>query len=130
MEIERRTLSDGTPRWRVRWRQGQRRRVQTFDRKRDAQNFAAELRRRQQLGTASSIDSGRTSLAEYVTTVWAPTVGVYLSEVTRRNYSHIYDKHILPARRGTRSHRARRFDRSRRRRLSACATRVRRGTRR
>jgi integrase len=97
MEIERRTLSDGTPRWRVRWRQGGRRRVQTFGRKGDAMDFAAELRRRQQLGTAESINSGRMTLADYVTTAWAPTAGVYLSEVTRRHYSQTYDKHILPA---------------------------------
>ena len=96
MEIERRELSDGTPRWRVRWRQGGRRRVRTFNRKGDALDFASELRRRQQLGTASSIDSGRMTLAEYVTSTWAPTAGVYLSEVTRRHYSQTYDTHILP----------------------------------
>jgi hypothetical protein len=33
MEIQRRVLKDGAVRWRVRWRQSGRYRVQTFDRK-------------------------------------------------------------------------------------------------
>ena len=39
--------------WQVRWREGSRRRARTFDRKGDAQNFMAWLRRRQQLGQAA-----------------------------------------------------------------------------
>jgi integrase len=97
MEIEKRVLKDGTPRWRVRWRNGGQRRVQTFDRKGDAVNFAAELRRRQQLGgTVDVVDAGRITLSQYVTTTWAPTHGVHLTEVTRRHYAQLYDHHILP----------------------------------
>jgi hypothetical protein len=59
-------------------------------------DFAVELRRRQQLGTVASIDSGRMTLADYVTSAWAPTAGIYLSEITRRHYSQTDDKHILP----------------------------------
>jgi hypothetical protein len=44
MEVQRRVLKDGAVRWRVRWRQGGRYRVQTFDRKGDAVTFGAELR--------------------------------------------------------------------------------------
>ena len=51
VEIERRVMKDGAVRWRVRWRQGGRYRSQTSDRKGDAVTFAAEIRRRQQLGT-------------------------------------------------------------------------------
>jgi hypothetical protein len=62
VEIQRRALKSGA----VRWRQGDRYRSQTFDREGDAVTFSAEIRRRQQLGTLASMDSGRVTLAEYV----------------------------------------------------------------
>ena len=96
MEIQKRTLSDGSVRWKVRWRQGGRYRARTFDRKGDATNFAAEVRRRQQVGTLATIDSGRITLAEYVSETWAKAYRASLSESTRRRYGHLYDKHILP----------------------------------
>ena len=96
MEIQKRTLSDGSIRWKVRWRQGGRYRARTFDRKGDATNFAAEVRRRQQVGTLATIDSGRITLAEYVSGTWAKAYRASLSESTRRRYGHLYDKHILP----------------------------------
>ena len=96
MEIHKRTLSDGTVRWRVRWRQGGRYRARSFDRKGDAVNFAAELRRRQQLGTLAALDTGRMTLAQYVTGTWAAAYAANLSQKTRIHYAEIYDKHILP----------------------------------
>ena len=96
MEIQKRILSDGSVRWRARWRQGGRYRARTFDRKRDALNFSAELRRRQQLGTLSTLDTGRMTLAEYVAGTWATAYRSNLSESTRLRYGHHYDKHILP----------------------------------
>jgi integrase len=96
MEIERRALQDGSVRWRVRWRQGGRRRVRTFNRKGDAVDFAAELRRRQQLGALAGLDKGRLSLAEYVAGTWAKAYRTHLSEATRLRYGYLYDKHILP----------------------------------
>jgi hypothetical protein len=66
MEIQRRVLKDGA----ARWRQGGRYRSQTFDRKGDAVTFAAEIRRRQQLGTLVTVDFGRLTLAEYVVGTW------------------------------------------------------------
>jgi integrase len=96
MEIQKRILSDGSVRWRARWRQGGRYRARTFDRKRDALNFSAELRRRQQLGTLSTLDTGRMTLAEYVAGTWATAYRSNLSESTRLRYGHLYDKHILP----------------------------------
>lgn len=98
MEIEKRQLQDGTTRWRVRWRQANgQRRSRTFDRKGDAQSFTAELRRRQQLGTVDQLDTGLTTLSDYVTTTWAPAYGVHLSPYTRRHYAQTYDRHILPS---------------------------------
>jgi integrase len=96
MEIQKRTLQDGSVRWRVRWRQGARYRARTFDRKGDAQNFGAELRRRSQLGTLDAIDSGRLTLAEYVAGTWAKAYRTHLAETTRIRYGHLYDKHVLP----------------------------------
>lgn len=96
MEIQKRTLEDGTVRWKVRWRQNGRYRGRTFDRKGDAANFAADLRRRQQLGTLATLDSGRVSLADYVSKTWAKAYRASLSESTRRRYGYLYDNHILP----------------------------------
>ncbi len=96
MEIQKRVLSDGAVRWRVRWRQGNRYRVRTFDRKGDAVTFAAELRRRQQIGTLASLDGGRQTLAEYVSGTWAPAYSAHLARKTRLHYGQLYDKHILP----------------------------------
>ncbi|MGA8337361.1 MAG: site-specific integrase [Solirubrobacteraceae bacterium] len=96
MEIQKRILSDGSVRWKVRWRQGGRYRARTFDRKGDATNFAADVRRRQQVGTLSTIDSGRITLAEYVSETWSKAYRASLSESTRRRYGYLYDRHILP----------------------------------
>ena len=96
MDIHKRALADGSTRWRVRWRQAGRYRVRTFDRKGDAIGFAVELRRRQQLGTVSSIDASRIILADYVAGTWATTYRAHLSESTRLRYGYLYDKHILP----------------------------------
>jgi integrase len=96
MEIQKRTLSDGSVRWKVRWRQGGRYRARTFDRKGDATNFAADVRRRQQVGTLATLDSGRVTLAQYVADTWAKAYRASLSESTRRRYGYLYDRHILP----------------------------------
>ena len=96
MTIEKRTLADGTTRWRVRWRQGGQHRSRVFDRKGDAVNFSAELRRRSQIGTLATLDTGRTTLALYVSETWAKAYASNLAETTRTRYGHIYDKHILP----------------------------------
>src|SRR5579859_2319223 len=97
MEIQRRVLKDGAVRWRVRWRQGGRYRVQTFDRKGDAVTFDAELRRRQQLGTLTEMDMGRVTLADYVVGTWCEAYASQLSPKTWMHYRQLLNKHILPA---------------------------------
>jgi hypothetical protein len=92
VEIQRRVLKSGAVRWRVRWRQGDRYRSQTFDRKGDAVTFAAEIRRRQQLGTLVSIDSGRATLAEYVIETWAPAYASNLARKTQLHYQQLLVK--------------------------------------
>src|SRR5207302_1019168 len=65
-----------------------------FDRKQDADRFDAEVTRRRQLGALATLDSGRGTLDEFVTEVWAPSHGVTLAPKTRRNYAGLYDHHI------------------------------------
>src|SRR2546430_17328285 len=93
MEIQRRVLKDGA----VRWRQGGRYRSQTFDRKGDAVTFGAELRRRQQLGTLTSMDMGRVTLGEYVVGTWCEAYASQLSPKTWMHYRQLLNKHILPS---------------------------------
>ena len=97
MEIERRILKNGAVQWRVRWRQGGRRRSQAFDRKGDAVTFSAELRRRQQLGTLTEMDMGRVTLADYVVGTWCEAYASQLSPKTWMHYRQLLNKHILPS---------------------------------
>jgi Phage integrase, N-terminal SAM-like domain len=97
MEVERRVLKDGAVRRRVRWRQGGRRRSQSSDRKGDAVTFAAELRRRQQLGTLTSMEMGRVTLGEYVVGTWCEVYASQLSPKTWMQYRQLLNKHILPS---------------------------------
>jgi Phage integrase, N-terminal SAM-like domain len=96
VEIQKRVLRSGGVRWRVRWRQGDRYRSQTFNRKGDAVTFAAEIRRRQQLGTLVATDRGRVTLAEYVIKTWAPAYGSNLARKTQLHYEQLLVKHVLP----------------------------------
>jgi hypothetical protein len=81
-------------RWYVRWREGGRRRGRTFDRKSDAKDFLAWLRRRQQLGQAAVPDD--IMLAEFVETYWRLHAVPNLSPATRELYGGIWERHILP----------------------------------
>ena len=82
--------------WRVRWQEGDRWRSRTFDRKADARDFDAELRRRRRLGDLARLDAGQESLNEYVAAVWAPTYAALLAPSTRRLYAQLYDHHLAP----------------------------------
>jgi len=81
-------------RWQVRWREGSRRRARTFDRKGDAQNFMAWLRRRQQLGQAAVPDD--VPLREFVETYWRLHAVPNLSQASRDLYRRIWALHIMP----------------------------------
>jgi hypothetical protein len=103
MEIQKRILKSGAVRWRVRWRQGEQYRSQTFDRKGDAVTFAAEIRRRQQLGTLAVMDNGRVTFDTYVRDTWVPAyfsrVPAYFSSLalkTQVHYEQLMLKHVLP----------------------------------
>ena len=83
-------------RWVVRYREAGSNRSRVFDRKRDADQFDADVVRRRQLGALAALDAGRETLDEYVATVWAPTYAVTLAPKTRQHYASLYDHHISP----------------------------------
>jgi integrase len=83
-------------RWVVRYREAGSNRSRVFDRKRDADQFDAEVVRRRQLGALAALDAGRETLDVYVATVWAPTYAVTLAPKTRQHYASLYDHHISP----------------------------------
>lgn len=80
----------------VRWREGGRNRARTFDRKRDADAFWLEVRRRQAAGSLPSIDAGGETLEEYVETWWRLHALPNLAENTRSTYANVWDLHVLP----------------------------------
>jgi integrase len=96
MSVERVARSGGAVRYRVRWREHGRNRAETFDRRRDAELFEADVRRRRQLGTLANLESGAELLDDYVTRVWAPVHAAALAPRTRTVYTHVYDRHISP----------------------------------
>jgi len=79
--------------WELRWREGNRRRSRTFDRKSDAADYAAWLRRRRQLGQAAVPDDVK--LAEFVEAYWLLHAVPNLRPATRELYGRIWQKHIL-----------------------------------
>jgi hypothetical protein len=81
--------------WEVRWRQGGRRYSRTFDRKRDAERFDVELRRRLQLGALGLFEQDVT-LGEFVEEWWRTHVIPNLAVSTRVSYRHTWSKHVLP----------------------------------
>lgn len=101
MSVQKETArrKDGSKRtsWRVRWQEDSGRwRNRSFDRKRDADDFDADLRRRRRLGTLAELDAGTETLDEYVVQTWIPIHAHTLAPKTRRTYSRFYDKHISP----------------------------------
>jgi integrase len=90
-----RTKSNGKKE--VRWRElNGRRRGRTFDRARDADRFATEIRRLQQLGGVVELDDDNTvTVAEYVEVWWRRHAIPHLAQNTRKVYAHVWDKHGL-----------------------------------
>ena len=68
MSVHKDRRSDGKACFIVRWREGTRNRRKTFDRRRDADLWDAEVRRRRQLGALlDTLDAG----AETLTSTWS-----------------------------------------------------------
>jgi integrase len=83
--------------WRVRWRDERgRHRARVLGRKRDAEAFEAEIKRRKRIGDLAIMDAGREQLDEYVTGTWARSHAAHLAPRTRQTYASAYDRHIAP----------------------------------
>ena len=83
--------------WEVRYREGGRHRSKVFDRKADAENFEAEVRRRKQLGTISYLHAGDDLLADFAVEWRRLHAKPNLEPSTLSHYSQVWDRHVLPS---------------------------------
>jgi integrase len=96
MSVHRIRRESGAVAFVTRWREGSTNRQRTFDRRRDADLWDAEVRRRRQLGSLHMLDAGAETLHEYVTETWGPAHLPTLAQSTRVNYARFYDHHVEP----------------------------------
>jgi integrase len=96
LSIEKRTLSNGQTVWRVRYREAGRNKAKVLGRKRDAEAFDAEIRRRKRTGELGALDAGRETLADFTEEWWRLHAVPNLTENTRRTYAAVWDRHVLP----------------------------------
>jgi integrase len=96
MSVHRIRRENGATAFVTRWREGSANRQRTFDRRRDADLWDAEVRRRRQLGSLHTLDAGTETLHEYVTETWGPAHLPTLAQSTRVNYARFYDHHLDP----------------------------------
>jgi integrase len=95
MSIERIERDRGVV-WRVRWREGGRNRSKLLGRKRDADAFDAEIRRRKRTGELVSLDAGKQTVAEFAEEWWRVHAVPNLSRRTLEVYASLWDLHVLP----------------------------------
>ncbi|MEK6273161.1 MAG: tyrosine-type recombinase/integrase [Actinomycetota bacterium] len=97
MSVERVKRKSGEILWRVRWRDTRgRNRSRVLGRKRDAEAFDAEIKRRKRTGDLGALDAGRETLDEYVAGAWSRAHAAHLRPRTRQTYASTYDRHISP----------------------------------
>lgn len=96
MSIERVERGDGAVVWRVRWRQAGRNRSKVLGRKRDAEAFDAEVRRRRRIGELALMDAGQETLAEFGEEWWRLYAEPNLAKTTLKVYASMWDVHVLP----------------------------------
>jgi integrase len=88
--------SDGTRRYKVRWREGGRNRARSFDRKRDAEAFNTKIRALKSAGGLDIFNAGEQTLADYAGAWWTYHAEPNLAERTRDVYAVQLDKRIMP----------------------------------
>jgi integrase len=81
-------------RWELRWREAGRYASRTFDRKKDAEQFDVDRRRRKQLGQAAIPED--VPLREFAKTYWRLHAIPNLAESTRDFYARTLSNHIIP----------------------------------
>ncbi len=97
MSVERIRRQGGDTVYRVRWRDHRGRNCsRVLGRKRDAEAFDAEIKRRKRTGELVVMDAGRETLDEYVIGTWVKAHAAHLAPKTRRTYANTYDLHIGP----------------------------------
>lgn len=96
MSIERVERKDGSIVWRVRWRQAGQNRSKVLGRKRDAEAFDAELRRKRRTGELAALDAGKETLAEFGEEWWKLYAEPNLAATTLKVYAILWDTHVLP----------------------------------
>lgn len=96
MSINRKVERSGAVYWVVRWREGGKQRSRAFDRKRDAQVFETEIRRRRQLGDLDQINAGNETLADFAREWWSVYAEPNLAPKTQLVYAGLWDRHVLP----------------------------------
>jgi integrase len=96
VSIEKRKLGGGKIVWRVRYREGGRNKAKVLGRKRDAEAFDAEIRRRKRTGEIATQNAGRDTLADFAREWWRLHVVPNLSGNTRATYAAVWDRHVLP----------------------------------
>ena len=96
MSVHRRTHPSGKIAWRVRWRDGSLQRSRDFDRKRDAEAFDADVRRRAQLGALGMLEDGKQRLADLAREWWTTYAEPNLSRKTLVMYASVWDRYVLP----------------------------------
>lgn len=83
--------------YRVRWRDEAGAHSRVIGRKRDAEAFDAELKRRRRLGGVVDLERGVQTLAAFAENEWWELYAVpHLAERTRASYASVWDLHILP----------------------------------
>lgn len=95
MSIEKRSTQRGT-RWTVRYRESGRNRRETFDSRKDAEAYEAQVRLAQRSGTLRALDGGQIELAVFGEKWWTEYVKPRLATATRHSYAHAWNHHVLP----------------------------------
>lgn len=83
----------------VRWREHGQNRSRLFDRRKDAEAFDRELKRRRQLGPLAMQQltvRGGPTLGQWITERWGPEHAATLAPSTRERYANAYAVHIAP----------------------------------
>jgi integrase len=95
----RRTRVQRLDQWQVRWREGgrgSRAHKRTFERKRDAERFEREVKRRKELGELALWEQRNRSIHELAREWWAKYAVPNLAELTLDGYEPILAKHVVP----------------------------------
>ena len=95
MSIERVERESGVV-WRVRWRHAGHNHSKVLGRKRDAEAFDAEMRRRKRTGEIAAMDAGKETLAQFGEDWWRLYAEPNLAPRTLQVYATLWDAYILP----------------------------------